>query len=107
MPVPPAAVGLRIGGAVVAEVARQHAPGFRDMAQHGIELRLEALAVPLSPARSPARLLSQAAPLQAGQDAARDYRGVVPPVLEQPAISLVHPREPLHPVRQYSETAPG
>src|SRR3546814_1124911 len=77
MPVPPAAVGLRIGGVVVAEVARQHAPGFRDMAQHGIELRLEALAVPVAPARAQARLLAQEAPLPVGKEAARDDRGVV------------------------------
>src|SRR3546814_14431662 len=93
MPVPPAAVGLRIGGVVVAEVARQHAPGFRDMAQHGIELRLEALAVPVAPARAQARLLAQEAPLPVGKEAARDDRGVVRPVLEQQAVAPVQPRE--------------
>src|SRR3546814_1415298 len=93
MPVPPAAVGLRIGGVVVAEVARQHAPGFRDMAQHGIELRLEALAVPVAPARAQARLLAQEAPLPVGKEAARDDRGVVRPVLEQQAVALVQRSE--------------
>src|SRR3546814_3981198 len=68
------------------------------MAQHGIELRLEALAVPVAPARAQARLLAQEAPLPVGKEAARDDRGVVRPVLEQQAVALVQPRELLLPV---------
>src|SRR3546814_10617944 len=46
--------------------------------QHGVELRLEAFAVPV--ARALARLLAQEAPLPVGKEAAGDDRGVVGPV---------------------------
>src|SRR3546814_534595 len=89
MPVPPAAVGLGVGFVVVAEVARQHAAVGGDVLQHGVELRLEALAVPRPPALPQARLLAGEAPLPVGEEAAGDDRGVVGPVLEPQAVAPV------------------
>src|SRR3546814_19701042 len=59
------------------------------MLQHGVELRLEAFAVPVALARAQARLLAQEAPLPVGKEAAGDDRGGVGPVLEQQAVALV------------------
>src|SRR3546814_9480380 len=63
------------------------------MLQHGVELRLEAFAVPVALARAQARLLAQEAPLPVGKEAAGDDRGVVGPVLEQQAVALVQAGE--------------
>jgi hypothetical protein len=98
MPVPPAAVGLGVVGIVVADFARQHAAVLGDVPADGLDLGLEALAMPVPPARPQPSFLAGEAPLPIREESAGDDRGVVGPVLEQRRLALVQAGELLVPI---------